>query len=390
MATYRGQDIDLSIPQAVKRNAQRGLDLAEEFGRGGTDVGRGTARYLVREDEASPEKVRQIARYWPRHDTEHVNEDGSDGEPPSNAYIAWQLWGGDEGRAWSERKRDQLDRIDEEQDKHMPRERERKTFMGGAAVKEVSGRTVTGVASVLGNRDDYGDIIWPGAYAKTIQEGRRRMRHFWQHSWSDMLTTPEPPTAVIDDIREVGRGELPDSVLSAAPDALGGLLVTRTYLNTLRGNEILEGIKAGAITEMSIGYEAIVFDYDESDDGRQVRNLREIRLLETSDVIWGANAATVASKNMPPLGTILDALEGYAKAGRRNNEDDQRRINDICRLAYELGADYAPDMPDDDDDRWKAQSPMEAEPEHSHVPPLTLQRRLRALELRLTLQEKRI
>jgi HK97 family phage prohead protease len=271
----------------------------------------------------------------------------------------------------------------------MPRERERKTFTGGAAVKEVSGRTVTGIASVLGNRDDYGDIIWPGAYAKTIQEGRRRMRHFWQHSWSDMLTTPEPPTAVIDDIREVGRGELPDSVLSAAPDALGGLLVTRTYLNTLRGNEILEGIKAGAITEMSIGYEAIVFDYDESDDGRQVRNLREIRLLETSDVIWGANAATVASKNMPPLGIILDALEGYAKAGRRNNEDDQRRINDICRLAYELGADYAPDMPDDDD-RWKAQGPTEAEPEHLYVPPLTLQRRLRALELRLTLQEKRI
>lgn len=376
MATYRGQDIDLSIPQAVKRNAQRGLDLVEEYGRGGTDVGRGTARYLVREEDASPEKIRQIARYWPRHDTEHVNEDGSDGEPPSNAHIAWQLWGGDEGRAWSERKRDQLDRIDEEQDKAGNRMAEQKVAEF-AAVKEITGRTVTGIASVLGNVDAQGDIIWPGAFAKTLQEGRRRLKHFWSHN--GLFWDPEPPIAVIEGIREIPRDELPPMVLEMAPGALGGLEVARTYLNTPRGNEVLEGIRAGAITEMSIGYEPIKFDYEPM-DGEQVRNLREIRLLETSDVVWGANDATAASKRLPDLASLLDAMEQHAKAGRRNNDADQRRINDICRLAYELGADYGMehgetdgDKPDDDE---KAEPPDQA---------LTLQRRARAMELRMKL-----
>lgn len=115
MATYRGEDIDLSIPEGVKTEAQRGLDWVAEFNRGGTEVGRGTARHLVNRSESTPAKVRQIARYFPRHEVDKDAEGYRPGEDgyPSNGRIAWALWGGDPGKRWSESKRDQLDRIDE-------------------------------------------------------------------------------------------------------------------------------------------------------------------------------------------------------------------------------------------------------------------------------------
>src|SRR5204863_5678851 len=65
---------------------------------------------------------------------------------------------------------------------------------------------------------------------------------------------------------------------------------------------------------------------------------------ETSDVLWGANSATVASKALRiPLDYLLKQLglhlEEMAKEGRRNASGDQERINTIAKLAIELGAD---------------------------------------------------
>jgi len=100
MATYLGEEIDLSIPDGVKKEAQRGLDWVSEFGRGGTEVGRGTARHLVDRTESTPAKVRQIARYFPRHEVDKDAEGYRPGEDgyPSNGRIAWALWGGDPGK----------------------------------------------------------------------------------------------------------------------------------------------------------------------------------------------------------------------------------------------------------------------------------------------------
>lgn len=164
-------------------------------------------------------------------------------------------------------------------------------------------RTVSGFASVFGNVDNGGDRVMPGAFKKTIAEGMRRVKHLWSHN------PFEPPTAAIKEIREAGRRELPDEVLDLYPDAKGGLLVTRVYLDTPRGNEILEGIKSGAISEMSFGFDVMKWENEEVKDGElkgmMVRNLKELRLWDTSDVTWGMNSATVAAKaGVPP--TLLD------------------------------------------------------------------------------------
>ncbi len=114
-------DLDFSIPKGVKTQAEQGLRLRREFGRGGTSVGIGTARYLVANTKASPEKVRHIAKYFPRHEVDLQTQDSRDflagrTDRATNGVIAWKLWGGNAGQRWSSKlvramnKRDEVDK----------------------------------------------------------------------------------------------------------------------------------------------------------------------------------------------------------------------------------------------------------------------------------------
>ena len=107
---------------------------------------------------------------------------------------------------------------------------------------KTDGRTVTGLAAVFGNIDGGGDRIHKGAFKKTIAEQASRVKHLWMHD------PYQPPTAVIRELSEVGVGGLPEKIRAEHPEATGGLQVVREYLDTPRGNEILEGIKSGAIS----------------------------------------------------------------------------------------------------------------------------------------------
>ena len=197
------------------------------------------------------------------------------------------------------------------------------------------GRIRVGVCAVFGNIDSYGDRILPGAFTKTIKEGKARVKHLWNHDFS------EPPTAVVLELKEVGRDELPQAVLDFAPEATGGLVVTREYLDTEMGEEVLKGIDAGAITEMSFGFDVI--SYELVTEGEMtVRNLKELRLYDTSDVLWGMNGAAVSTgaKHALPLGVIAQNLVSAVaevKAGRRNASADQVLIDAIHQAAVDLG-----------------------------------------------------
>lgn len=100
---------DLSIPQPVQEAAAKGLKLREEHGFGGTEVGEHMAEQLANGGRLTEDEVRHVAQYFPRHAHDNLDQTGEDGGKPSRGYIAWLLWGGDEGRAWSERLVAQLD-----------------------------------------------------------------------------------------------------------------------------------------------------------------------------------------------------------------------------------------------------------------------------------------
>lgn len=175
-----------------------------------------------------------------------------------------------------------------------------------AQPKIVDGRTVTGFAAVTGNIDTGMDRIFKGAFKKTLKENGKRVRHLWMHD------PFQPPTAVIKELAEVGREDLPEEITKDNPEVTGGLQVVREYLDTPRGNEILSGIKAGAIGEMSFAYDPVKFDFEEIKEGekqgRMVRNLKEIRVWDTSDVTWGMNELTVAAKYAPLLSAYQERM----------------------------------------------------------------------------------
>jgi HK97 family phage prohead protease len=218
-------------------------------------------------------------------------------------------------------------------------------------IKEISGRLVTGFASIFGVLDSYDDIVQPGAFAKTLVEQDGRVKHFWQHQyWM-------PPTAAIRELREVGRDELPEAVLAKYPESTGGLLVKREYLDTPRGNEILSGIESGAINEMSFMFNVINAQFVEKtivERGKvSIRYLLELRLWETSDVTWGANAATVASKSdHGPMGVRVGYLTQEVEYHLSLMKKKSSRDPYAARLSTALEAlkDALSAMPDSNDE----------------------------------------
>jgi len=99
-ADYSG--ISLNVPSAVKSEAKRGLDWRREFGRGGIGPGQTTARMLISNTMTIP-RVRKMRAFLARHEVDKQGEGFKPGQPgfPSAGRIAWALWGGDAGVAWS-------------------------------------------------------------------------------------------------------------------------------------------------------------------------------------------------------------------------------------------------------------------------------------------------
>ena len=114
----------------------------------------------------------------------------------------------------------------------------------------------SGYASTFGNLDQGGDIVAPGAFAKTIKD---RTNH---------------PILMNHDTRAViGVNK------SYKEDNHGLYVEGQLVLGTSGGRDAYELMKAGAVTGLSIGYESKV---DEMNWDTGVRTLKEIKLYEYS------------------------------------------------------------------------------------------------------------
>lgn len=100
--------INFNIPQSAKNNAKQGLELHKKYGRGGTSVGLASARYLISHNTISPEKARHVAKYFPRHKGDNLDD------KTSNGWIAWQLWGGTTAWKWAQGIVDRMNKKDSE------------------------------------------------------------------------------------------------------------------------------------------------------------------------------------------------------------------------------------------------------------------------------------
>lgn len=138
-----------------------------------------------------------------------------------------------------------------------------------------TGRTIEGYANVFGVKDLGGDIVHPGAFAKTLAERGGQVKFLWQHD-------PGEPIGKVLEMREDTKG----------------LYVKAVVSDTQRGRDALALMKDNAIDGLSIGYDPIKggLDYAKDADGNTIRNLREVKLWEFSLVTFPMNeASTVTS-----------------------------------------------------------------------------------------------
>src|SRR5512134_2108424 len=106
--------------------------------------------------------------------------------------------------------------------------------------------------SIFGNVDDGGDVMHPGAFLKTLSETGRRVKVFYAHDWMKLI------------------GPTPDVLQE---DATGLYAKGRLTLDSFWGRETWALMKDNALSEGSIGYSAVKYDFEESPS--MVRHLRE-------------------------------------------------------------------------------------------------------------------
>lgn len=198
----RYNHIDFTPPQGVIDEAARGLAWRRKYGRGGTAVGVARARDLSNGARVSPDTIRRMTSYFARHaiDSDAAGwRPGEDGYP-SAGRIAWALWGGDAGAAWSGKIARQMDAADE----------------GAKAIAELHVRAqrlmaryktftprMMGMITSNAYQDRDGEYITTAALEDWVQRARAEGRFenhaiplLWAHNHPDLTGLDSPPPVI--------------------------------------------------------------------------------------------------------------------------------------------------------------------------------------------------
>jgi HK97 family phage portal protein len=111
-ATIPAKSFDMKfVPNdGMVEAARRALAWKEEGRDGGTRVGLARANQIVNGEKLSEDTILRMYSFFSRHEVDKEAEGFSAGEDgfPSAGRVAWDLWGGDAGYAWSTRLRNKL------------------------------------------------------------------------------------------------------------------------------------------------------------------------------------------------------------------------------------------------------------------------------------------
>lgn len=108
------EDKSISVKYAptsgMKVAARRALEWKKEGRAGGTRVGLTRARQIVRGDKLSESTILRMYSFFSRHEVDKKAQGFREGEDgfPSPGRVAWDLWGGNAGFAWSKRMRNKI------------------------------------------------------------------------------------------------------------------------------------------------------------------------------------------------------------------------------------------------------------------------------------------
>tara|TARA_R100001440_G_C2523136_1_gene119101 strand:- start:7151 stop:7882 length:732 start_codon:yes stop_codon:yes gene_type:complete len=156
---------------------------------------------------------------------------------------------------------------------------------------------VKGYASYFDNMDSDKDIIKRGAYKKTIEENGYRVKYYYQHKL-------DQPLGKMNELYEDEKG----------------LMFVAEIPKTQLGMDVLELMKAGVLTENSVGILPI--------QKRQLEGYREISEVKLYEVSAVSLASNDQAKILDVKGTqeIEDQLKRYdqlVKLIRKGNISDE-------------------------------------------------------------------
>lgn len=198
----------------------------------------------------------------------------------------------------------------------------------------------SGYAAVFGNVDSGNDVIEKGAFAKTIREDFDRIKILALHNecW---LPVGKPL-----ELREDEKG----------------LFIRGKISDTSMGRDIRTLMKDGVLNELSIGYDAVLYDYDSATD---IRHLREVRLWEVSVVTWAMNGLA----RIDEVKSLAEALKSEAKAGKitKSKLDSLRPFIAVVRELAEILSPFLEQPDNDPGGEKQMQTTAEKETKKSNV-----------------------
>jgi len=171
------------------------------------------------------------------------------------------------------------------------------TMLGDLVDADEKAGIVKGYGSIFGNVDSDGDIIRRGAYSKTIKENGYRVKYIYQHDMNK-------PLGKMVNLYEDEKG----------------LMFEASVPKTQLGKDVIELMKAGVITENSVGILPIQKEQKDS-----YRELLECKLFEISAVTLAANdqAMIMNVKGNVDKDLFLKRFDNLSKVIRKGDISDE-------------------------------------------------------------------
>ena len=188
--------------------------------------------------------------------------------------------------------------------------------------------TFEGYFSIKGNIDAGNDRVMGGAFTKTFQENRKRIKGLYMH---DIKKPFSKPIEIYEDSK--------------------GAYVKGSISLCSWGQDLKILMSDGIVDEMSFGYDTIKYD-NSKENGEIIRNLRELKVWEYSPVTWGMNSDTNITnvKELDRFNNLIDELKLGRSISNRNKNSIQEAINALMALLEEnepLDPDDIPEMESD-------------------------------------------
>ena len=292
-------------PDSVRNNARRVLKYVEENGWGpcGTPVGKQRANQLANGEAVSVDTIKRMFSYLSRHE---VDLESSSSYSDGCGLLMYDAWGGKAALVWS---RNKLKELEKTSDMGFVT----KGLNQGFTDSDMKQGIVSGYFAVFGNKDLDGDVIEPGAFAKTVMErgpqGKQLIKYLLDHDKNKVV-------AKITNLYEDSKGLRYEAKIG-----------THTA-----GQDFQKMIESELINQHSFGFRTIKEQYDAQSKSNMIK---EVMMYEGSAVQFlGANPETtfIDLKSEQDAFNYLERLEKFIKTSDATDETIIKLENQLKSL----------------------------------------------------------